>query len=377
MSAPAPRLFDHFAALDDPRVERTKRHGLLGIVAVALCAVVCGADTWVEVEQFGRAKEGWLRSFLALPNGIPSHDTFGRVFAALDPAQFEACFRSWVGAVAARLGGQVVAVDGKTLRRSHDRANGKAALELVGAWASEQRLVLGQAAVAAGGNEITAIPELLRLLELEGCTVTIDAIGCQTAIARQVVEQGADYVLALKGNQPALRAAVEGWFDEARAAGFRGLPHAARRTVEKGHGRLEVRRTWTTADPELLAYLDPAGDWPGLGCVAMVEAERRSGGTVARERRYYLSSLGGSAQAVAEAVRGHWGIENGLHWVLDVCFREDESRARTGHADRNLAVLRRLALNLLRQEASAKVGTRAKRLKAGWDQTYLLKILAG
>jgi len=377
MPASAPRLFDHFAALDDPRVDRTKRHGLLDIVAVALCAVVCGADTWVEVEQFGRSKEAWLRTFLALPNGIPSHDTFGRVFAALDPAQFEACFRSWVGAVAQRIGARVVAVDGKTVRRSHDRANGKAALELVGAWASEQRLVLGQVAVADGGNEITAIPELLRALALDGCTVTVDAIGCQTAIARQLVEQGADYVLALKGNQPALRAAVEGWFAEARAGGFRGVPHATRRTVEKGHGRLEVRQVWTTTDPELLAYLDPAGDWPGLACVALVEAERRAGGAVARESRYFVSSLDGSARAVAEAVRGHWGIETRLHWVLDVCFREDDSRVRAGHADRNLAVLRRLALNLLRQEGTAKVGTKAKRLKAGWDDAYLLKILAG
>lgn len=374
---PAAGILDHFRALDDPRVSPATRHRLLDIVAIALLAVVCGADSWVEVEQFGKEKRDWLRTFLALPHGIPAHDTFGRVFAALDPAQFERCFASWVGAVARLTAGEVVAIDGKVLRRSHDRANGKGPLALVSAWAGANRLTLGQVAVADGSNEIAAIPELLRLLALKGCVVTIDAIGCQREIARQVVKQEADYVLALKDNQGALHEAVRVLFAEGRATGLAGIAHATHRTVEKGHGRIEVRRAWAVGDPEVIAYLDPAGAWPGLRSVGMVEAERRTGGAVSREARYFLSSLPGDAERLAAAARGHWGIENGLHWVLDVAFREDECRVRQGDADRNFAVLRRLALALLQREATAKVGTKAKRLKAGWSTAYLLKVLAG
>lgn len=375
--APAPSILAHFASLDDPRAGPAIRHELRDIVAIALCAVICGADTWVEVEQFGHDKREWLGTFLALPHGIPSHDTFGRVFAALDPAQFERAFASWVQAVARLTGGEVVAVDGKVLRRSHDRANGKDALALVSAWAATNRLTLGQVAVADGSNEIAAIPELLRLLALQGCIVTIDAIGCQTAIARQVVAQEADYVLALKTNQGTLHEAVAVLFAEGQATGFAGFAHTTHRTVEKGHGRLEIRRAWAVSEPEVIAYLDPAGAWPGLRSVAMIEAERRIGPAVSRETRYYISSLPGAAESLGAAVRGHWGIENRLHWVLDVAFREDESRVRQGAADHNLALLRRLALTLLRRETTAKVGTKAKRLKAGWSTAYLLKVLAG
>ena len=372
---PTASILAHFHDLDDPRISPATRHELLDIVAIALCAVICGADSWVEVAAFGHAKRSWLSTFLALPHGIPSHDTFGRVFAALDPAQFETGFRSWVATVARLTGGEVVAVDGKTLRRSHDRPHGKAALELVSAWAGENRLVLGQVAVAEGSNEIPAIPALLRHLALDGCIVTVDAIGCQTEIATQITAQGADYVLALKENQPTLHEAVAILFAEGQAGGFVAGHHEYRRTVEKNHGRIEVRQVWTVDDPAVLAYLNPQGAWPNLRSVGMVIADRQIGAQRSRETRFYLSSLPGDAATFGDAVRGHWGIENRLHWVLDIAFREDESRVRQGHADQNLALLRRLARNLLRQETTAKMGVKAKRLKAGWDDAYLLKLL--
>ena len=369
-------LREHFASLPDPRVERTKRHDLLDIITIALCAVICGADTWVDVELFGRAKLGWLRTFLALPNGIPSHDTFGRVFARLDPRRFEACFLAWVQTIVTRTDGEIVAIDGKTLRRSHDRAAGTAALDLVSAWAESNRLVLGQLAVPDGSNEIPTIPALLETLAVEGCIVTIDAIGCQTAITQAIIDQGADYVIALKANQGTLYDAVETYFADARASGFRDLPHDHCRTVEKGHGRLETRRYWTVSDPTLLAYLNPTGAWAALHCVGMVERERHVGTETTCETKYYISSLDGQAPPFAQAVRSHWGIENRLHWVLDIAFREDDSRVRIGHAPETFAVLRHIALNLLRRESTARCGMKAKRLKAAWDETYLRRVLA-
>jgi predicted transposase YbfD/YdcC len=340
--------------------------------------VICGADSWVEVERFGHAKEDWLRTFLGLPNGIPCHDTFGRVFARLDPQAFERCFLNWVRSLAGEAAAQVVAIDGKTLRRSHDHSAGTAALHMVSAWATASRLVLGQVAVAAKSNEITAIPALLRVLDLQGATVTIDAMGCQTAIARAIREREADYVLALKDNHPTLAAAVADTFSLARANDFADLAptqHAYVQTIDKGHGRVEVRRYWTISDPALLTYLDPQGAWAGLRSIGLVEAERRIGSTVTVESRYYLCSLGGEVRAFASAARGHWGVENGLHWILDIAFREDESRVRVGHGAHNLGVLRHIALNLLRQERTAKCGVKAKRLMAGWDESYLLKVL--
>ena len=373
---PVARIGDYFAHVVDPRVERTKRHQLLDIIAVALCAVLAGADNWVEIAQFGRERIDWLRAFLPLPNGVPSHDTFGRVFAALDPGQFEQGFRAWVAEAVGLRAGDGVAVDGKLLRGSHDRPTGQGMLHLVSAWAREHRLTLGQLKVEDGANEIAAIPELLKTLALEGCVVTIDAIGCQTAIARQVVAQEADYVLALKDNQEGLHDEVKRLFAAERPRGFAGLVHDADRTLDKGHGRIEVRRTWTVSDPAVLAYLNEGDRWPGLRSVAMVEAERRVGGAATTETRYYISSLPGDAAQIGAAVRGHWGIENSLHWVLDIVFREDDSRVRQGYAAQNLAVVRRLALNLLRQEETATVGLKAKRLKAAWSTDYLAKILA-
>ena len=366
----------HFAALPDPRVERTKRHQLLDVVTIAVCAVLCGADTWVDTEAWGKAKLAWLRTWLELPNGIPSHDTFGRVFAALDAAAFEACFLGWVRDLAAITAGQVVAIDGKTLRRSHDRTGGKGPLHLVGAWAAANRLVLGQVAVADKSNESVAIPALLDGLDIEGAVVTIDAMGCQTAIARRIRTGGADYVLALKDNQPTLHDLVAHHFAVVTGRDAAGLAPARHATVEKSRGRLEARRCWASDDPEVLAWLDPTRAWPGLRSVACVEGARRIGDAVTRERRYYLTSLPADPGRIAAAVRGHRGIANRLHWVLDLAFREDECRVRTGHAAENFAVLRHIALNLLRRDTSVKAGIRAKRLTCGWDDSSLLQVLA-
>jgi predicted transposase YbfD/YdcC len=370
----------HFAPLTDPRADRGQEHLLVDIVTVALCAVICGADGWVAVETFGRAKAAWLRTFLALPGGIPSHDTFGRVFARLDPAEFRRCFLSWVRAVVPDTAGQVVALDGKTLRRSHDRADGKAALHMVSAWACGSGLVMGQAAVEDKSNEIVAIPALLRLLALDGATVTIDAMGCQTAIAAQIVAQGADYALALKDNHPTLHAEVADAFAHARATGFADYApddHTYSETVEQGHGRIETRRHWTIRDPELLGYLNRGGTWAGLRAIGLVERTRRVGDTTTVEVRHYLLSGAGDAADFGHAVRSHWGIENRVHWVLDVASREDESRVRVGGGAANLAVLRHFALNLLRQERAATGSIATKRFRAALDQDYLRSVLAG
>jgi predicted transposase YbfD/YdcC len=370
----------YFAELPDPRVERTKEHRLVDLLTIGRCAVICGADGWTDMETFGRAKEPWLRTFLALPSGIPSHDTFGRVFARLDPAAFERCFVAWVRAVAPETCHHLVAVDGKTLRGSHDRAHGQAPLHLVSAWAAASGLVLGQVAVDDKSNEITAIPTLLRLLDLEDCLVTIDAMGCQAAIAAQIVEQGGDYVLALKDNQPTLHEEVRLTFAQARADGFAVYPpdtHDYARTVDSDHGRLEIRRHWTLHDPELLAHLDPQERWAKLRGVGLVEAERHVGATVTIEQRYYLLSAPLSAAALGRAVRSHWGIENRVHWVLDVSFGEDACRVRSDHGPQNLAVLRHLALNLLRLERSRKGSIATRRFAAALDETYLARVLAG
>ena len=369
-------LGEHFVNLEDPRRDQGKRHKLLDIIAMTVCAVIGGAEGWCDVELFGKCKYEWFKGFLDLPNGIPSPDTFGRVFARIDPEQFQACFMDWVRSVSRLTQGQVIALDGKTLRRSHNRNSGKAAIHLVSAWARENSLVLGQTKVDAKSNEITAIPELLNLLDVSGCIVTIDAMGCQKKIAQRIVSREADYVLAVKENQGRLLEDVKGLFSCGQRIGFEGMPHDFYQTLNKGHGRIETRRCWTLDDPEQLSYVETGREWPGLRSIGMVTAERREGGRVSVESRYYISSLGSDAGRLLQATRSHWGIENSLHWVLDLSFREDESRVRTGKAPENLALIRHLALNLLRQDRASKTSIKARRKQAGWDNDYLLTILS-
>jgi predicted transposase YbfD/YdcC len=364
-------ILTHFASLEDPRDERGKEHLLLDMIAIAICAVICGAEGWTDIEEYGRAKINWLQTFLSLPNGIPTHDTFARLFARLEPEQMQQCFVSWMTAISRLTQGEAIPIDGKTVRGSYQRSRGKGAIHMVSAWASHNRLVLGQRKVDEKSNEITAIPQLLAVLSLAGCIVTIDAMGCQKEIAAAIIDQGADYVLALKDNQPGLFEDVQWLFEQAESTQFQAVAHS----VDKGHGRIEIRRCWTLSGCEL-DYLVQKQNWKGLQTVAMVQSERRVGGQVSLERRYYLSSLGQDAAVMNAAIRTHWAIENGLHWVLDVSFGEDGSRIRKDHAPQNMSLLRQMALNLLGQDESTKIGIKAKQKKAGWDDAYLVKILA-
>jgi predicted transposase YbfD/YdcC len=345
------------------------------MVVIAICAAICGAEGWEDIELFGETKEEWLRGFLELAHGPPSDDTYRRVFAALDAEEFQICFMDWIEAVEELTQGQVIAVDGKTLRRSHDRSQGKKALQMVSAWASANGLVLGQRKVDGESNEITAVPELLDVLEIAGCIVTLDAIHCQTETVETIVNKGADYVLPVKENQPRLLEALQGLFDD--PAEMRWVECDYHRTEDRGHGRVEIRECWSTSDPEYLNYIGTLAEWRGLQSIVMIQTERQLGDQTTVSRRYFISSLKSDAERLLQAVRGHWGIENKVHWVLDIAFREDDCRIRKGYSAENFAVLRHIALNLLRRETSAKRSIKGKRMKAALDEKYLFKVLTG
>jgi predicted transposase YbfD/YdcC len=374
-------LIEHFATVRDPRVERTRDHHLLDVLVIAVCTLICGGESFYDMEDFGKAKRDWFETFLELPNGIPSHDTFNRVFAALDPEAFVECFVRWTQALRETISQEIVSIDGKALRRAYRKK--EHLTYIVSAWAEENNLVLGQMKVDEKSNEITAVPELLRVLELSDCIVTLDAMGCQKSIAKEIKEADAEYVLALKGNQGSVHQEVKAFLDAAVAeAETRPVlsPPLSRvaaalasiQTIEKDHGRIETRRYYQS---DQIAWFADRDAWEGLTSVGLVEATREINGVRTIERRYYLSSLPLAVELFARAVRSHWGIENKLHWVLDVSFGEDYSRARSGHAAQNLATLRRIALNMLKRDTAKKRSIKGKQLNAGWDQAYLTHLL--
>lgn len=371
-------LLEALGDLDDPRAGNA-RHQVSDILILAICAITAGATAWTEVERFGLAKQAWFERFLSLPHGIPSHDTFGRFFAALDPIAFRQAFERWTASVRRYTRGEVIALDGKTLRGSSSTSDGLHALHLVSAWATTNRLVLTHQPTETHSNEITALPALLRLLYLKGCVVTLDAMGTQTAIAEQIIDQGGAYVLALKSNHPTLHQDVVAYFSEINGGASLVKRRTSRQTypnvsyatdTDGGHGRVEVRRCWASSD---IAWLDRAQQWAGLRSIVMVEAERHIGEAITQARRYYLSSLPAEAARLLAVVRKHWEVENKLHWVLDVVYHEDQSRVRSGNAAENLSILRRWTLNVLRQDP-LRDSLKGKRQRAGWDNTYMAQL---
>ena len=368
---PTPSIIDHFSSITDPRINRQKRHELIDIFFITLCAVICGADSWVAVEQYGKAKIEWFRSLLNLKHGIPSHDTFGNVFSVIDTKEFSQCFSRWIADLATLSDGEVIAIDGKCLRRSMDSASNKSAIYIVSAWASQNQLVLGQQKVDDKSNEITAIPKLLQQLNITGAVVTMDAMGCQTTITHQIIEQKANYMLSLKGNQGTLHKDVKLLFESENSC-----PEIGCETYDGGHGRVETRTIRVSSDIDWLKKSHPK--WKNLNSIVAITSKREEKNCISEETRYFISSLDASnPKYLGQVVRSHWGIENNLHWVLDYAFDEDSQRIRQGNSAANMAVIRHMALNLLKSEKTLKVGIKNKRLKAGWDEKYLLSILFG
>jgi len=369
------QMQSYFSEIEDPRVQRTRVHLLTDILIIGILSVIAGGKGWEDMENYGLSKHEWLKEFLVLPNEIPCPDTFRRVFERINPKVFERCFQRWVQSIVETVGAQVIPIDGKTLKGSYDREQKKSALHLVSAWASEYRLVLGQVKVADKSNEITAIPALLELLDLAGCIITIDAMGTQTAIAAQIYNAKANYVLALKANHPTLHEQVKTWFEQAQALNFEGITFNYDERVEKGHHRTERRQVWTVKVSQL-PPLHQQANWLGLKTVVMVVRVRHLWNLTTREVQFYLTSLDSDACKLGQAIRLHWGVENGLHWTLDVTFNEDACRVRTGHAPQNLALLRRIALNALNREQSFRRSNRQKSNRAAMDNNYMLTILA-
>lgn len=364
-------FLDHFSSIEDPRIDRRKLHPIEEILLITLCGVICGCEGWEDLEEFGKTKLKFFKKYLPFKHGAPSDDTYRRFYRVVDPHQFKACFIAWVQAFQ-ELNPGIVAIDGKTLRRSYDRAKDKPAIHMVSAFASNARIVLGQEKVSTKSNEITAIPKLLNMLDVRESVVTIDAMGCQKKIAKKIIDKKADYVFGLKGNQGTLKTDVELFFNHHKKTDFKKMNHDYYCMVDKDHGRFETRKCWITED---IGWLEDRNKWKGLRSIVMIESTREIGDQTATETRYYISSLSANAAKVGSAIRDHWGVENSLHWVLDVTFREDDSRIRDGNAPENLAIIRHAVINMLQPHRGKKMSIKKLRKKAGWDSGTLETIL--